>query len=61
LHEVERTAEELIVTNHQVAVLKIIPLRRRQSPDAVFSDIRSKARLREEVVLATTEGVWECV
>jgi len=61
LREVERTGEELIVTDHRVAVLKITALRRRQSPAAVFADIRSHACLEKEAVLASTEEEWDVV
>ena len=58
LREVERTGEDIIVTDHRVPVLKITALRPRQSPAAVFADLRTKAQLKDAAVLATTEKEW---
>ena len=40
--KVEKTGEELVVTDNRVPVLKVIPWRKIKSPDEVFSDIRGK-------------------
>ena len=41
---VEKTGEELIVTDHRVPVLKVVPLRPKQSVDDLFADVRGKFR-----------------
>jgi len=40
LRDVEATGEELIITNHGVPVLKVVPLTRRQPAEALFADVR---------------------
>jgi prevent-host-death family protein len=40
--KVEKTGEELIVTDNRVPVLKVVPFRKAKSPEEVFSDIRGK-------------------
>jgi prevent-host-death family protein len=40
--KVEKTGEELIVTDNRVPVLKVIPLRKAKTPEEVFGDVRGK-------------------
>ncbi len=37
---VEETGEELIVTDHNEPVLKIVPIRRRIPAETIFADVR---------------------
>ncbi len=57
--EVERTGEELVVTDNRVPVLRILPIRTRSGPNEIFADIRGKAELRRSELLASLEDEWE--
>jgi prevent-host-death family protein len=53
---VERTGEEIIVTDHKVPVLKIQSLKdRKYSVDEVFADIRGKVKISEDIMKPDTE------
>jgi antitoxin (DNA-binding transcriptional repressor) of toxin-antitoxin stability system len=41
---VEKTGEELVVTDNRVPVLKVVPYRKVSSPSEVFSDVRGKVK-----------------
>lgn len=55
--EVERTREELIVTDHNTPVLKVVPLHQRLSAAEVFADVRNRVVYREDILTPTT-GEW---
>ncbi|KKM66625.1 hypothetical protein LCGC14_1479270 [marine sediment metagenome] len=42
---VEKTGEELIVTNNNVPTLKVIPIKKKMSVEDVFGDLRGKVKL----------------
>ena len=52
---VEETGEELIVTDNNVPVLRILPIRRRLSAAEVFGDVRGRVVYREDVLTPTTD------
>ena len=53
---VERTGEEIIVTDHKVPVLKIQSLKdRKYTVDEVFSDLRGKVKISEDIMKPDTE------
>ncbi|MEI6421468.1 MAG: prevent-host-death protein [Lentisphaerota bacterium] len=53
---VECTGEEIIVTDHKVPVLKIQSLKdRKYTVDEVFSDLRGKVKISEDIMKADTE------
>ncbi len=52
---VERTGEELIVTDHNVPVLRVVPIKRRQHPDELFADVRGKAKLDARALFAADD------
>ncbi len=54
---VEQTGEELIVTDHNRPVLKVVPLRQRQPASTVFADVRGKVAYHEDI-LAPTSDEW---
>lgn len=56
---VEETGEELIVTDRNHPVLRIVPYKARRTALEAFGELRGKARLREASVLATTTDEWE--
>lgn len=57
--ELERTGGELIVTDHRVPVLKIIPIKRvGKSVDEVFKNHRGKVKYFEDLT-ETTEIEWD--
>jgi prevent-host-death family protein len=56
---VEETGEELIVTDRNHPVLRIVPYKARRTAQEAFGDLRGKARLREAAVLAPTTADWE--
>ena len=53
--EVEQTGEELIVTDNNRPVLKVVPLRQRRPAAQVFGDVRGRVVYREDVLAPTTE------
>ena len=57
--QVEETGEEIIVTDRNHPVLRIVPYRAVRTTTEVFTDLRSKVRLPEAEVLSTTEDEWE--
>ncbi|MBN1656383.1 MAG: prevent-host-death protein [Deltaproteobacteria bacterium] len=56
--KVEKTGEELIVTDNRVPVLKVIPLRRRKTPDEVFGDVRGKISYSDDLT-ESESSEWE--
>lgn len=57
--EVERTGQELIVTDHHKPVLKIIPLKRRPKlTETVFKPYRHRIVYYEDIT-ATTIDEWK--
>jgi len=53
--EVEQTGEELVVTDNNTPVLKVVPLRQRRPAAAVFADLRGRVVYREDVLAPTTD------
>lgn len=54
---VEESGEELIVTDNNVPVLRIVPLRKRRSAAELFADVRGRVRYHEDP-LAPTSDEW---
>jgi prevent-host-death family protein len=54
---VEETGDELIVTDNNEPVLRILPFRRRTPSADVFADVRGRVEYGEDV-LAPTTGEW---
>lgn len=53
---VERTGEEIIVTDHKVPVLKIQSLKdKKYTVDEVFKDLRGKVKVSEDIMKPDTE------
>lgn len=55
LRRVEETGEELVVTDHNVPVVRIVPIRRRRPAAEVFADVRGRVRYHEDVLVPTTD------
>jgi len=55
---VEKTGEELIVTNNRVPILKVSLLKKNKSPKEVFSDFQGKVKYHEDI-LSDTSGEWK--
>lgn len=53
--EVERTGEELIVTDNRIPVLKIVPIKGKKSFDDLFADVRGKMTYTEPLTRSTEE------
>ncbi|OFX22732.1 MAG: prevent-host-death protein [Anaeromyxobacter sp. RBG_16_69_14] len=53
--EVEQTGEELIVTDNNRPVLKVVPVRHRRPAAEVFADVRGRVVYREDVLTPTTD------
>lgn len=53
--QVEQTGEELIVTDNNRPVLKVVPIRSRRPAKDVFADARGKVTYGEDVVTPTTD------
>jgi antitoxin (DNA-binding transcriptional repressor) of toxin-antitoxin stability system len=53
---VEQTGEELIVTDHNIPVLRVTPIKNGpQSVEKVFGDIKSKVEYFEDINTSTTD------
>ena len=52
---VEKTGEELIVTNNNVPTLKVIPIKKKMSVEDVFGDLREKVRLDDSIMKPETD------
>ncbi len=52
---VEKTGEELIVTNNNVPTLKVIPIKKKMSVEDVFGDLRGKVKLDDSIMKPETD------
>jgi prevent-host-death family protein len=60
LREVERTGEELTITDNQKPVLRIVPIRKRRTAAEIFADVRAKGGYVEhEDIMAPLTDEWE--
>jgi prevent-host-death family protein len=57
LRRVEETGEELVVTDNDVPVLRIVPIRARRPASEVFADVRGRVRYNGGI-LADTTNEW---
>ena len=46
---IEKTGEELIVTHHNKAVLRILPIREVESAQALFSDVQGQVTYHADI------------
>jgi len=53
--EVEQTGEELIVTDNNRPVLKVVPLRHRGPAAQLFGDVRGRVVYNEDILAPTTD------
>jgi prevent-host-death family protein len=53
--KVEETGEELVVTDNNRPVLRIVPIRQRIPTAEMFADVRRKIVYREDVLSPTTD------
>ena len=56
--KVEEQGEELVVTSHRKPVIKVSRLVPHNSVTDVFRDVRGRARLPQEAVMASETGEW---
>lgn len=56
--QVEKTGEELIVTDRHIPVLKIVPFQKSVPAEEVFAELRGRLKYREDLT-APTEDEWE--
>ena len=52
---VEETGQELIVTDNNEPVLRIVPIRRRVPSATLFADVRGRVTYHEDPTAPTTE------
>jgi prevent-host-death family protein len=52
---VEETGEELVVTDNNVPVLRIVPIRTRRPASEVFADVRGRVRYHGDLLAPTTD------
>lgn len=52
---VEETGEELVVTDNNVPVLRVVPIRRLRPAAEVFADVRGRVRYHEDILTPTTD------
>jgi prevent-host-death family protein len=55
--KVEESGEELVVTDNNVPVLRIVPIRRRVPAAELFADVRGQVAYHEDVT-ASTGDEW---
>jgi prevent-host-death family protein len=55
--QVEETGEELIVTDNQRPVLRIVPVQNKIPPSQLFADVRGRVVYHEDPV-TPTQGEW---
>lgn len=55
--KVEDTGEELVVTDNNVPVLRIVPIRRRVPASVAFADVRGRVKYPGDP-LASTSDEW---
>lgn len=53
--QVEQTGEELIVTDNNRPVLRVLPIRDRLPAATVFADVRGRVVYHEDVLAPTTD------
>jgi len=53
--QVEKTGEELIVTDNNKQVLKVIPIHKKQSPEEIFAEVRGKVVYKEDILKDTSK------
>lgn len=53
--KVEQSGEELIVTKRNVAIFKIIPLKKKHSVNDLFADIRGTVKYYDDLLKPETE------
>ena len=53
--KVEKTGEELIVTDNRVPVLKVLPIRKKKNVADVFAKIQGKVKYHEDILTPETE------
>ena len=56
--KIEQTGEELVVTDHNNPVLKIIPYMEKYSANVIFKDFQGKVIYNENITSVTTDE-WE--
>lgn len=52
---VEETGVELLVTDNDVPVLRIVPIRKRVAAATSFADVRGRVTYRDDLVTPTTD------
>lgn len=55
LRRVEETGDELIVTDNNRPVLRIVPIRRRIAAAEMFADVRGRVVYGEDILVPTTD------
>lgn len=53
--EIEQTGEELIVTDHNRPVLKIVPIGKKQTVESLFAKFQGKVVYHEDLNTPTTD------
>lgn len=52
---VEQTGEELVVTDNNEPVIRIVPIRKRRPASEVFADVRGRVVYGEDILMPTSE------
>ncbi|MCD4654162.1 prevent-host-death protein [bacterium] len=58
--EIEKSNEEIIVTDHGKPVLKICPIRKQRDVRQVFADVQGRINFIDDVTSPTTDE-WDIV
>jgi len=57
-NRVVKTGEEVIVTNKNIPIVKIIPIQKKKRVEDAFADVRGKVKYHDDILKPETEG-WE--
>ncbi len=58
LRRIERTGEEMVITDRRRPVLRVIPFREKRPVEEVFADLRGKTQATVAVLCAPTQDEW---
>ena len=48
--QVEETGEELIVMSNNIPTLRVIPIKKNQSVEEIFADLRGKVKIDDSIM-----------
>lgn len=58
LRRIERTGEEMVITDRRRPVLRVSPFREKRPVEEVFADLRGKTQATAAVLCPPTQDEW---